>query len=106
MVVDCHPVNNLVHNLPACREFSAVQTTRFQAVKQLIAGRLCATKKNEASTVSGKTVFAALDAASHSATQVLTLYRMRWQIDLVFKRSKSFLRLGHLKKHDEVAARA
>ena len=50
-------------------------------------------------------VFTTLDA-SHSATQVLELYRMRWQIELVFKRLKSLLGLGHLKKHDEQAARA
>jgi IS4 transposase len=33
-----------------------------------------------------------------TAAQVLQWYRMRWQIELVFKRLKSLLRLGHLPK--------
>jgi IS4 transposase len=33
-------------------------------------------------------------------------YRMRWQIELVFKRLKSLLRLGHLPKYDERSSRA
>ena len=95
-----------------------------------IVGRLCAIKKSEAATRMGERrvrresqrggaqlqpqtleaagyvfVFTTLDA-SYSATQVLELYRMRWQIELVFKRLKSLLGLGHLKKHDEEAAKA
>ena len=101
-----------------------------KAGKRQIAGRLCAIKKSEAATEIGQRrvrresqrggaqvqpqtleaagyvfVFTTLDA-SHPATQVLELYRMRWQIELVFKRLKSLLGLGHLKKHDEQAARA
>ena len=41
-----------------------------------------------------------------SAAQVLQWYRMRWQIELVFKRLKSLLRLGHLPKYDERSSRA
>jgi hypothetical protein len=41
-----------------------------------------------------------------SAEQVLTLYRLRWQIELDFKRLKSLIQLGHLKKHDARAARS
>ena len=41
-----------------------------------------------------------------SAEQVLELYRLRWQIELEFKRLKSLMDLGHLKKHDEQAARS
>lgn len=40
------------------------------------------------------------------AAQILALYRLRWQIELTFKRLKSLLALGHLKKHDERAARS
>jgi hypothetical protein len=40
------------------------------------------------------------------AEQILELYRYRWQIELAFKRMKSLLRLGHLKKTDPVGARA
>ena len=41
-----------------------------------------------------------------SAAQVLQWYRMRWQIELVFKRLKSLLRLGHLPKYDARSSRA
>jgi hypothetical protein len=41
-----------------------------------------------------------------TATQVLQWYRMRWQIELVFKRMKSLLRLGHLPKYDDRSSRA
>lgn len=101
-----------------------------KAGKRLIVGRLCAVKKSEASTEKGQRrvkresqrcgsevrpetleaagyvfVFTTLDA-TYSAKDVLELYRLRWQIELVFKRLKSLLHLGHLKKHDEQAARA
>ena len=33
-----------------------------------------------------------------SAEQVLALYRVRWQIELAFKRMKSIMGLGHLPK--------
>jgi hypothetical protein len=38
--------------------------------------------------------------------QVLELYRMRWQIELVFKRLKSLLQLGHVPKKNDLSARA
>jgi transposase len=38
--------------------------------------------------------------------RVLALYRLRWQIELEFKRLKSLIQLGHLKKHDDQAARS
>lgn len=41
-----------------------------------------------------------------SGEQVMELYRRRWQIELVFKRLKSLLHLGHLKKHDPQAIKA
>ncbi len=41
-----------------------------------------------------------------TAGQVLQWYRMRWQIELVFKRLKSLLRLGHLPKYDARSSRA
>lgn len=101
-----------------------------RAGKRLIKGRLCAIKKSAAATHIGQArvrresqrggtqvqpetleaagyvfVFTTLGPA-YTATQILELYRMRWQIELVFKRLKSLLGLGHLKKHDEQAARA
>ena len=41
-----------------------------------------------------------------SAASILDLYRLRWQIELVFKRMKSILGLGHLPKKDRLSAQA
>jgi hypothetical protein len=38
--------------------------------------------------------------------ELLAWYRLRWQIELVFKRFKQVARLGHLPKHDEQSAKA
>ena len=43
---------------------------------------------------------------SVSVQQVLELYRVRWQIELAFKRLKSIMGLGHLPKEDEESAKA
>lgn len=95
-----------------------------------IAGRLCAVRKSAAAAVLGRDrvrresmrgrtqvqpqtleaaeyvlVFTTL-APSVQAAQVMALYRLRWQIELEFKRLKSLIQLGHLKKHDARAARS
>jgi hypothetical protein len=41
-----------------------------------------------------------------SASAIMEFYRRRWQIELAFKRLKSLLQLGHLKKFDKEGARA
>jgi hypothetical protein len=41
-----------------------------------------------------------------SAVEILEQYRSRWQIELVFKRLKSLVQLGHLPKHDDRSSRA
>jgi hypothetical protein len=41
-----------------------------------------------------------------SAVVVLELYRGRWQVELAFKRLKSLLDLGHLRKVDPIGAKA
>lgn len=38
--------------------------------------------------------------------QILEWYRVRWQLELVFKRLKSLAELGHLPKHQDESARA
>ena len=98
--------------------------------KQLIAGRLCAVKKSAAAAQKAvqrvlresqrggvQTRPETLEAAHYvfvfttlpeavAAQTVMELYRGRWQIELAFKRLKSLVQLGHLKKHDAQAARA
>lgn len=44
--------------------------------------------------------------ASLRASEVLQCYQLRWQIELVFKRMKSILGLGHLPKTDPLSAKA
>jgi hypothetical protein len=41
-----------------------------------------------------------------SASEIFSLYRMRWQIELAFKRLKSILGLGHLPKIDPESSKA
>jgi len=44
--------------------------------------------------------------ARFDAAELLAWYRLRWQIELVFKRFKQLARLGHLPKHDEESSKA
>ena len=51
-------------------------------------------------------VFTTFPAADFTPAAVLDWYRVRWQVELVFKRFKSITQLGHLPKHDEASAQA
>ncbi len=51
-------------------------------------------------------VLTSLPAEDFSASQVLRLYRCRWQVELAFKRLKSLLGAGHVPKSDDESARA
>jgi hypothetical protein len=51
-------------------------------------------------------VFTTLEAQQWPAQAVLEMYRGRWQVELAFKRLKSILAMGHLKKTDPQGARA
>jgi hypothetical protein len=95
-----------------------------------ITGRVCAIKKSKAATERARAraeresrrgghqvqpetleaaeyifVFSTLDAHV-PATAILEIYRGRWQVELAFKRLKSLLALGHLKKVDPQGAKA
>ena len=97
---------------------------------QPIAGRVCAIKKSKAAAERARAraerdsgrgghqvqpetleaaeyifVFTTLDEHV-PATAILEIYRGRWQVELTFKRLKSLLALGHLKKVDPQGARA
>ena len=51
-------------------------------------------------------VFTTFPTAEFAAAEVLEAYRLRWQVELAFKRFKSLARAGHLPKHDDASARA
>lgn len=50
--------------------------------------------------------FTTLAETELSAREVLEWYRLRWQVELVFKRFKQIAQLGHLPKNDPQSARA
>jgi hypothetical protein len=51
-------------------------------------------------------VFTTVPEERLDAKQILELYRLRWQIELVFKRFKQQAALGHLPKSDPISSRA
>lgn len=95
-----------------------------------IAGRVCAIRKSKAAIAqaqrrltlkqqAGKSpgpqtrkyaeyvlVFTTLNYSEANARQVLEAYRLRWQVELIFKRLKSIAQVGHLPKHDPQSSRA
>lgn len=99
--------------------------------KQLVSGRFCALRKSEAAiklaekrlkrTASKKgreiqpqtweyakyvMVFSTFSPQWFSTGELVQWYRVRWQVELVFKRLKSLAALGHLPKSDDQSARA
>lgn len=97
---------------------------------QRIAGRVCAIRKSQVAidrahrrlrekrksgeSMSEETwqyaqyvmVFTTLPPQVASCRQVLECYRLRWQVELTFKRLKSIVQLGHLPKHHDQSSRA
>ena len=51
-------------------------------------------------------LFTTFPEATFDVHSVLDWYRVRWQVELVFKRFKSLAQLGHLPKHEDDSARA
>ena len=51
-------------------------------------------------------IFTTLPAEQYSGEFVLQTYRLRWQIEIFFKRLKSILDVGHLPKYDPECAKA
>lgn len=97
----------------------------------LITGRLCVIKKSEEATKLAQEkirkeakkkgretrpetleyakyiiLFTTFPIKTFSSLEVLEWYRLRWQVELVFKRFKSLAQLGHLPKHDDDSAKA
>jgi len=119
--------------LPQLRKLRVGQARAWPAVMRdergTVAVRVCALKKSAEQTRAaqeklrqtairkGRTLQPdTLEAAGYvvvlttlsdvPADLILELYRYRWQIELAFKRLKSLLHLGHLKKTDPAGARA
>ncbi len=103
----------------------------IQVGDQWIAGRVCGARKSEdairraqhkltrkqqqgKSTATAETreyacyilVFTTLSSRQATPRQVLECYRLRWQIELTFKRLKSIVQLGHVPKQDDQSSRA
>ncbi len=51
-------------------------------------------------------LFTTVPEAEFAPAEVLDWYRLRWQIELVFKRLKTVAQLGHLPKHTDESSRA
>ncbi|MCF6283835.1 MAG: IS4 family transposase [Candidatus Hydrogenedentes bacterium] len=52
------------------------------------------------------TVFTTFPEHNFSTESILEWYRLRWQVELVFKRFKQIANFGHLPKHDDSSAKA
>ena len=99
--------------------------------EQRIAGRLCGIRKSETAirkaqrrlvrkqqrgkgAATSETqeyaryilVFTTLPSREVATRQVLDCYRLRWQIELTFKRLKTIVRWGHIPKQDDQSSRA
>ena len=106
-----------------------VWPVELPAQEARLPGRICAIRKSElairqahrrlerkASKKQTKTKPATLEFAKYvivfttqitaPASEILEWYRLRWQIELVFKRLKTLAQLGHLPKHDQRSSRA
>ncbi len=51
-------------------------------------------------------LFTTFPESSFSSGEILDWYRLRWQVELVFKRFKSLAGLGHLPKYDDDSSKA
>lgn len=99
--------------------------------EQIIKGRVCAMKKTPQAAAKAKEeirresskkqrntsartlefaeyilIFTTLPEEQYTGEFVLQTYRLRWQIELFFKRLKSILDVGHLPKYDSECAKA
>lgn len=124
-----HPLG-LVQKLPATvqRAGEVAEWPAWIEVRgRSLAGRVCGLRKSQAAIEKAQRrllekrpqaseaarqcagyvlVFSTLPAAEVSASQILECYRLRWQIELTFKRLKSIVQLGHVPKQDEQSSRA
>ena len=121
----------ILKNISSPGEIGEWQVTVISADDTQIKGRLCALKKSEESIrlaqkklrrraskrgnkLKPETLFFAqyvllfttFPVNKFDAEKMLEWYRVRWQIELVFKRFKQIAQLGHLPKHDDESSKA
>lgn len=123
------PVLPLLRSIDGCqpKEWAAC----FENAGQRWPIRLCAVRKSEEAAAIAKrkiirmaskkqhqvrpetlefaefvVVLATVDSNLLDTSEVLEIYRSRWQVELCFKRVKSLLQLGHLPKRSDLSARA
>jgi len=124
------PLRDRLRQVPAPAEVQDWDV-RVNTKAGRIEGRLCVIRKSEQATLRAQKkirrkaqqggpevrpetleyaawvmVFTTLPREQFSGAEVLEWYRVRWQIELVFKRLKSLAQFGQLPKHDPQSARA
>src|SRR5271166_5096136 len=83
----------------------AIERAHRRLVRKQQTGKHCDTPENR-EYACYVLVFTTLPKNRASTSQVLECYRLRWQIELIFKRFKSLVQLGHIPKHDDQSSRA
>jgi hypothetical protein len=83
----------------------AIEQAHRRLVRKQQRGKECNTPENR-EYACYVLVFTTLPKQRASTKQVLECYRLRWQIELSFKRFKSLVQLGHIPKQDDQSSRA
>jgi hypothetical protein len=83
----------------------AIERAHRRLVRKQQKGKECDTPENR-EYACYVLVFTTLPKHRASTKQVLECYRLRWQIELIFKRFKSLVQLGHIPKQDDQSSRA
>lgn len=125
---------DLLKNLNTLKKADSVDSWKVSVSQKggtAVVGRLCALRKSEEAiritrkklmkqaSKRGNTLkpctlefakyvilFTTFPESEFSTKAVLEWYRLRWQIELVFKRFKSLAQLGHLPKYDKESSQA
>lgn len=120
-----------MQSLPRSGVGRAWQVSVFNRNNSQVSGRLCAVRKTSSNlplaqekirrkaNKNGRTIkpetleyakyiilFTTFPEDRFSPVDVLEWYRLRWQVEFVFKRFKSLAQLGHLPKYDDESAKA
>jgi len=123
----------LLRKLKTVKRAGSISDWRVQVPhqKDRIAARLCVVRKSEAAIERAHRrialkqarqklhdtpearelacyvmVLTTLEPQEASSRQVMECYRLRWQIELTFKRLKSIVQMGHVPKQDDASTRA